>query len=98
MRIDHLPRAQKKAAPRLIQKLSSKSVLQATEMMKLVEWPVVDSVPARFLVLYKGISHTVVWYTGLPWTGLKWMTGTSLSITPGGDSLAKEVLKSTVQA
>jgi hypothetical protein len=49
-------KAQIKAAPLFIQKLYSESDLQATEIIKLVEWPVVESVPALFFVLYIGIS------------------------------------------
>ena len=57
---NHFSNAQNNAAPRFTQKLSSCSVLHAIDTTKFVEWPVVESVPALFFVLYKGISHTVV--------------------------------------
>jgi hypothetical protein len=47
----HRSKAQINAAPLFTQKLYSKSDLQATEIIKLVECPVVDKVPALFFVL-----------------------------------------------
>lgn len=46
----------KSATPRLIQWPCGLSDVSSTYMTKLVEWPVVDSVPARVSVLYTGQS------------------------------------------
>ncbi len=48
---NHFSKEQKNAAPLLIQYASSWSVLQVIDMMKLVECPVVESVPALSFVL-----------------------------------------------
>ena len=66
--------------------------------MKLVECPVVESVPALNLVLYKGTSHNWTVKSDFTWTGLKCITGTSASITSGGDYLRTDDFKSMQQA
>ena len=48
---NHFSKEQKKAAPLLIQYASYWSLLQEIEIIKLVEWPVVDNVPALSFVL-----------------------------------------------
>lgn len=47
-----------------------------TSRMKLVDWPVVERVPARFTVLYRGQLY---WFPlkSLDVFGRKWMTGNS---------------------